>query len=750
MKGLYWSLLVFALNPGALWAQSILILPNHPIPLPRPVPRPPEQTYHIESLTVDAAIREQVASVQVSQTFVNSGKGTIEAQLVFPLPYDGAIDQLTLMVNGKEYPAKLLKASEARERYEAIVRSQRDPALLEWIGTGMFQTSVFPIPAGEKRTVTIHYSQLLRRNQSLTDFLFPLSTAKFTSKPIEQLKFRLTLDSQTPLKNIYSPTHPVDIKRDGEQRAVITYEKQNSVPKEDFRLLFDARSGTVNATLLTYHPQGEDHGYFLLLATPDVQATRTEPQSKTISFVIDKSGSMSGKKIEQVREAAKFVLRNLRERDLFNILSYDAQVTSFRPELESFNEESRKAAEGFVESLFAGGSTNIHDAALQALGQLKDDKRPNFVLFLTDGVPTASVTNESQIAAAVRKANTIGARLLVFGVGYDVNSRLLDRLSRENRGISEYVRPDEDLEAVVARVFQRIGSPILTDATVRFEIAGTESPVNRVYPSGALDLFAGEQLVVVGRYKQSGETRIRLRGQVSGEPRDYEFTGSFAGTSADRTNSFIEKLWATRRIGEIIDEIDLNGRNPELIAELVELSTKHGILTPYTSFLADDNVRPEMASTANQARATQSTTQLNEASGQSGFEQRSMKSMFKGANQAYSGDGAFSPPGLGGGPQPRRPGAVFQQDASPAPAKARVFHVGTQTMYRRGKLLMTPETASIDLDKDREKYQVVQRFSPEYFAIIQQNSKAENDLLSQQGEGDELLVRLGTKVVLIR
>lgn len=137
--------------PAAGWAQGVLVIVDHPLPRPiiRPTPIPATQpTYALKELAIRARLMDQVARVQVSQTFVNTGSRQIETQFIFPLPYDGAVEQLTLLVDGKEYPAKLLPAAEARSRYEAIVRSNRDPALLEWMGHGMFQTSVFPIPAG--------------------------------------------------------------------------------------------------------------------------------------------------------------------------------------------------------------------------------------------------------------------------------------------------------------------------------------------------------------------------------------------------------------------------------------------------------------------------------------------------------------------------------------------------------------------------------------------------------------------------
>ena len=148
-------------------AQGVLIVIDRPLPRPiiSPMPLPvPPATYKIKELVVNARITDQVARVQVSQSFVNTGSRQMEVTFVFPLPYDGAIDSLTLLVDGKEFPAKLLAAEEARGIYEGFMRRNQDPALLEWIGTGMFKTSVFPVPAGAERTVTLSYSQLLRKD----------------------------------------------------------------------------------------------------------------------------------------------------------------------------------------------------------------------------------------------------------------------------------------------------------------------------------------------------------------------------------------------------------------------------------------------------------------------------------------------------------------------------------------------------------------------------------------------------------
>ena len=298
--------LIVGLTNSLAFAQGVLVFTSHPSPLPRPtwhshvVPTTPlpSSSYKIKELSVQARIADQVARVQVSQSFVNTGSAPIEVQFLFPLPYDGAIDKLTLLVDGKEFPGKLMPAKEARSVYEAIVRSNKDPALLEWMGMGLFQTNVFPVPPGAERKVTLHYNQLLRKDRGLTDFLFPLSTAKYTSHAVEKIDIQIAIESAIDIKNVYSPTHTVDIKRPDAKHAVVTYARVNEVPTTDFRLLFDVDKGQVGASVVSYRPSASEDGFFLLLASPQVKPVDVERPKKTVIFVVDRSGSMSGKKFE--------------------------------------------------------------------------------------------------------------------------------------------------------------------------------------------------------------------------------------------------------------------------------------------------------------------------------------------------------------------------------------------------------------------------------------------------------------------
>ena len=686
-----------------------IIIHPHPHPHPWPIPRPqplPESTYKIKELTVEGRLKDQVAEIQVSQTFVNTGSRVMEVAFVFPLPYDGAIDRLTFMVDGKELDAKLLDAKQARQIYESYVRKNQDPALLEWMGTGMFRTSVFPVPPGAERKVSLRYSQLMRKSDGSTDFLFPLTTAKYTTDPVEKIEFRLTIDSAEPIKNVYSPSHTVEIKRPDDRRATIHYVAEKQIPTNDFRLMYDTGKGTVGAQVLSFAPRHDEDGFFLLLASPEIDAAKAAPPPKTVVFVLDRSGSMSGKKIEQARAALTFVVNNLKTGDMFNIIAYDSTVESFRPELQKFDEETRKAALAFIDGIYAGGSTNINGALTTALEQLKDNSRPNFVIFLTDGLPTTGEVNEGKIVANSVKANSVGARVFNFGVGYDLNSRLLDKLTTAHHGQSEFVRPNEDIEARVSKFYNRIGAPVMTDVAINVDVegrsGGSNSATSRVYPKGRHDLFAGDQLVIVGRYRFPGAAKVTVRGKVGSEEKTFNFPAKLAEVSADERNAFVEKLWASRRIGEIIDEVDMNGRNEELIKELVDLSTRHGILTPYTSFLAEEKTDLHNAP-ANTRAAAEQLGQLDAVAGEGAINQRAGKQAFKAAARAPSAGAA----GYGDASKDRQ----VQVNS--------VMNLGSRSFYRRdGKWIDSRVT-----DKMRGSVNNIKRYSDEYFALIDKHGK---------------------------
>jgi Ca-activated chloride channel homolog len=739
---------------AATWGQGFIIHEHDPrFRMPRPW-HPENRSYRVKELAVDANIKDQIASTSVTQIFENTGSVPIEATFVFPLPYDGAVDKMTFLVDGREIEAKLLPANQARSIYEGYVRRNQDPALLEWMGHGMFKSSVFPISVGQTRTVTLRYSQLLRKDQRMTDYVFPMTAAKYTSQPLEKLSIRVAIEAADEIKSIYSPSHEIQLNRDDSRHAVVRHTAEKTIPANDFRLVFDVAAGKVSANVLSYWPEGDDQGYFLLLASPEFKNSSEIPLRKTVIFVVDQSGSMSGQKIEQAREAAKFVLQNLRPDDLFNIIRYENEVVNLAPELQRFNESSRESAVGFINSINSGGGTNIDGALKAAMGMIPSGDDPSYVVFLTDGLPTVGETNELKIAKNCLEANKFGARLISFGVGFDVNSRLLDRLARENNGQSEYVTPNENIETVVGNLYKKLSAPVLAKLNLQFNfssaIATDGDVTNRIYPQKLTDLFAGSQLVVVGRYKKAGPAKIKLSGQVSKKEEAFEFDVNFAERGQHNSNQFVRQLWAVRRIGEIIDLMDMNGRNEELIKELVELSIRHGIVTPYTSYLADENQKPNQLSDfrSNAALADKSVAELEEnAFGAQGFGLRVRKQEMKNAELAAAlpatRAGLDKPTaGIGGGGN-----SDIGGEGGPSGLRG-IRKVGNATIYQRGNLLIADNAAAIDIEKDQSVIKL-KKFSDEYFKLIAQNTAEENLIIAQQDK-EEMLIVLRGKTYLIQ
>ena len=329
-----------------------------------------------------------------------------------------------------------------------------------------------------------------------------------------------------------------------------------------------------------------------------------------------------------------------------------------------------------------------------------------------------------------------------------MNSRLLDKLSRNCFGQSQYVRPNEDIEAHVSRLYNRIGAPVLTDLAITFDMEDLPAEqgklVNRIYPRDNYDLFAGDQLVVVGRYKSGGDAKVTVRGKVGKKKQKMSFPAKFVAKSSDETNAFIEKLWAMRRVGEIIDEIDLHGKNQELINELVAISTRHGIITPYTSFLADENANVRDFAFSSR-RAGIALDALGEAEGRAGFVQRELKAQLQrgrlaspSSSQSLGQGGG----GFGGADAAASRTATPRAAASPSTLRFRridsdevvtvetVRNIGGKTFYYRNKQWVD----SITTAKQEKNAIVVKRYSKEYFDLVTKHGKDVAKYLALEGK----------------
>ena len=537
-----------------------------------------DQSLAIKYHHVDIQIKDQVATTRVDQVFVNDNTWTAEGTYIFPLPEGAAVSDFVMWVDGKAVHGEILEADEARAIYDDVVRRMKDPALLEYVGRKALKASVFPIPSGEERKIELEYSQILPVENGLVHYLYPLSTERYSSRPLEDMTIRAQIESKEPLKAVYSSRHEVSIDREDDYHALLGLEQSNVLPDRDFELFYTISSEKVGLNLLSYKEVGQD-GFFLLLAAPDVEVDEEEIVARDVILVLDTSGSMQGEKMGQAKEAADYILDHLNPLDRFAIISFATTTKSFRPQLEPASEAGK--GKDFVDRLEAMGATDINRALSEATG-LAEEGRPTAIIFLTDGLPTQGVTEIGAILDNVKREAPDNARIWSFGVGYDVDTDLLDQISLDHGGASSYVRPYERIDEEVSAFYSKMKTPVLSDLSIDYD----DIIVDQVYPPDIPDLFAGSQLILLGRYREGGPAKITLNGMVNQEERSYTYEDlSFRKEGGD---DFIPRLWATRAVGYYLTQIRLYGEKQEWIDTIIALSTRYGIITPYTSFLVQE------------------------------------------------------------------------------------------------------------------------------------------------------------------
>ncbi len=572
-------------------AQGVIV-PGPCEQCPRSERRPPialPRTLPIKSIKINTKILAQVATTHVEQVFRNDTDATLEGTYLFPIPESASIVEFAIWDGDRRLVGEVRSREEARRIYDEIVRRQRDPGLLEYAGKDLFQASIFPIPPHSDKKLELTYSQVLKAESGTVAYRYPLGTGRQITQ-IGSVSGRIELESREPLRNVYSPTHAIEVKRNGDRRSMVSFESQAGKEPEDFQLFFTRSSEDFGMTLLTHRDAGKD-GYFLLTISPKGDWSEQEYTAKDIVFVLDTSGSMAeAGKMEKARAALLYGIRILRPQDRFNVISFAGEDRVMETGLITADDQGRNRGEAFVQSLRPVGGTNINQALLTSMRQFESGHRPKILIFMTDGLPTVGETNTARIVENARTARIQGLRLFTFGVGYDVNTTLLDKLAAENGGVADYVEPKEDLEVKVSNFFAKVNYPVLTD--LRLDFGGVETDL--VYPRELTDLFSGSQITLIGRYRNSIEmeyVRLQLSGQSSGTNRSFLYN-NLRFPLREESNDFLPRLWATRRVGWLMEQIRANGEQKELRDEIEDLGTRYGIVTPYTSYLALESNAP--------------------------------------------------------------------------------------------------------------------------------------------------------------
>src|SRR5712691_2296418 len=691
----------------------------------RPIYVPPTHfpfaPLEVTSHHVNVAIDGQVAITSIDQEFYNPNDQRLEGFYMFPVPKGAHIDKFSMEIGGKSVDAELLPADKARGIYEDIVRKMRDPALLEYAGRDLFKVRIFPIEPRSRKPIKISYTELLPSDAGTVTYLYPLSTEKFSARPIKNLSVKIELKSAEPLASIYSPSHKVEIKRDGPNRAVIGYESRDEKPDTDFQLVYSSDTRDVGLRLITYKPDSDD-GYFLLLAAPTV-SNETKPAAKDVVFVVDTSGSMAGAKLQQAQKALRFCVKNLNADDRFEIVRFSTEAEPLFRELVPADSDHRKRANGFIDDFKPIGGTAIADALQSAL-KVRPDKsnRPFVVIFLTDGLPTVGARNPEEIIAHIKKAS--GVRIFSFGIGSDVNTQLLVQIAENTRAFSQYVLANEDLELKVSNFYTRIKEPALTNLKLDL---GSGVHTAKMYPTDLPDLFKGDQLVVAGRYSGAGDVEAKLTGNVGSRAQTFTYKLHFDDRKT--TDDYVPRLWATRRVGFLLDEIRIHGETAELRDETTELARKYGIVTPYTAYLIvedEDRRRVPMADRSMQSMSADAATRAEVAKAWTGFKDKKegedgvanarSQNAFKFAQQAPASITSGNSESLRG---------FAAAGLAATPAAARLSQYTQQSRFVNGRAFFQNGNQWIDSNaQNTAKRQRVQFNSEEYFNLLTKHPEA--------------------------
>ena len=582
------ALLLSPVAPRSAFAQGwIEPLPGRPIPVGGWAV---EKTRSRVRVTVEG----RVAKVELTEWFKNGGDRIAEGEYLYPLPGEAVFSGFSLWQGEQELRGEMMDRDRARAIYEEIVRRRADPALIELAGHGLLRARVFPIEPGQERKVELRYTQLLERSGDALHFRYAGSVRngelgrprRVVPPEREQPRrspesvgtdFRLVVEDGAAFLDPFSPTHGLERERRGGQLVVQLNEELVGALSVFLPL---ARDG-VGLTVAAHRPAGEA-GYAMLTLSPGRMDARPEPRDVTV--VVDVSGSMAGAKMEQARAALVALLGTIEDRDRFRLLAFSNSVNAQSEGWQRADQASLREATSWVERLEADGGTNIEGALREAFRVVPGDGQLPLVIFLTDGLPTVGEQDPERIAAAAERDHG-RSRVFAFGVGPDVNTHLLDRLSAVARGSTDYVQPGESVERAMSLLAAKIRHPVLTD----LEIDGAPVRLREIYPVSLPDLFFGQELVVFARYEGAGEGEIAVTGTRAG--RSERFTARAAFPRQIDANGYLPRLWASRKLGHLTRQVWLEGPTPSLVDEITETALRYGLPSEYTAYLVKE---PEM------------------------------------------------------------------------------------------------------------------------------------------------------------
>lgn len=541
-----------------------------------------EELLRLSRNITEVQIFDQIALTTVTHEFINTvDADSVDVTYMFPLPESASVTGFSIWRDSVFVEFELAAADTGGGNQ--TFPGDGDRLLRDYLLPNPF---IVPLTATvDTFRVQLSYVELLPFDFGAIRYIFPLNSQTFSAGNLDAFAFLVALSTQRTIKDIRTPDYAAGIDQTGPFSAIIGFDAANFVPSDDFVIDYQLSQEEVGLFTLTYFDPAdttESAGFFVALLEPG-EVQPSEVLNKHFTFVLDRSGSMSGGKIVQARDAARFSIEHLNPNDFFNIVDFSSSVAQFRNEAVLATIENVNSGVAYIESINAGGGTNINEALLRALSQTIANE-VNQIIFLTDGQATSGVTNTDEILGNVLAANQNDASIFVFGVGNGVEKNLLQALADQNHGVATFIPENESIDDVIVNFFARISNPVLVDVSLDF---GTID-VFDIFPVDLPDMFAGFQQVITGRYASFGSTEITLTGSVANADTAIVYSDILFPNSSTE-NIFIPKIWAKKKIEHLFARWLTEGEPDALKQEIIALSLKYGVLSPFTRFDEPDD-----------------------------------------------------------------------------------------------------------------------------------------------------------------
>ena len=574
---------------------------------------------------VDIEINGLIAYTEVNQRFLNSSSEFVAGEYVFPLPDTATIDSLTIKIGSRVIQGEIKEKKKAKEIFKKAQAEGKKAALLSQDRPNVFRMAVTNIPPGE--VIEIHMSYVnsidfTRTEAGDTEYrlMFPMTlTPRFNSTHLNKtgkvaeleksdndifnnptffvnennaediknpIELNIRMNPGFSIKDIASTSHHVDIIDRAGNDKTIRLAKRFEPMDSDFHLSWQQDNAELQPSIFvetislpesTETSDVSEH-YAMLMLTPAGADYDQTILNKEVVFIIDTSGSMGGQSMRQAKASLMEAVNLLNSGDSFNIIEFNSEFSMLFEHAMDFNQSSQAKAENFIKNLEAGGGTEMKPALLKALKSPVDvEERLRQVVFITDG----AVGNEAELIKSINQYLG-GARLFSIAIGSAPNEHLFRQVSKFGKGTFIQINQLDQVNRKMQELLGKISRPAMKN----IEIIDHQGKILAVEPESIPDVYFGEPVKVVIKLSDldvNDNSRLTIRGIQAGEK--FEQTLSLH----KRPSKGIAKLWGKAKIEALTDKLTLRqGDETQLKNDIVGLSMKHNILTPYTSFIAVD------------------------------------------------------------------------------------------------------------------------------------------------------------------